>query len=316
MDNERTIIYKFLKNNNMVISDYFDLGVRQSQLKFVDINLSNDNRLFVDPKLIEISDDPIIKRMNYVLGIYWTEILKNIKNQNKTKELTSGLTEPNETKLGYSIGKIKGNSVGNVLCDKMLNEISNSIVVSTNTLSNFSQMDLIVEDIGADRVSDITTKIIKGELIKFTQEQCLIYDIPMEMCPQKDIFDYNNKIWETKFVKLPHFDGKPIIFIPKEIVNNGSSPSNLGAFYRFAINNYVLNDANKLKDIKGSGKKGKILKKDIKEKFPITKGLVNNWTIEYPKLIVDFKSNIRSLIRPLTDFELEEITNPGYKKTA
>lgn len=301
----------------MNISEYYKLGYQQAQLDFVDIRLSTDNLLFVAPRLIESLDTPLAKKMQKHLEVFWGELIKNVK-QGKFKEadyLLSGLSEPPETRLGYAFSKHHGNSVGNKLRQRISNTIYNNIAVKTGVLSHFADIELFFEDIGSDRISDMTTKIIKSVLIEFTQEQCRIHNIPMKEFVQKDIFDSNSLKWINKKMELPEYLDKPIIFVPKNIVRlENTAGKNVSCFYRYAIRQFVCNDTKMLKDVSASGKDGKILIRDVKSLYPLSKESLANWSIQFGKLLVDYKTDhLKGRLRILTDEEIIEVVyDDGY----
>jgi len=176
------------------IATHYGLGKDQRELDFVDVNLKNDNLLFIDPRLIEISNAPLSKKMQMNIEMFWAELIKLVRAKD-TKGITrilSGMKEPNETKLGYSSNRIKGNSISKKLKPKLIDAIKNNKAVQSGILSHFADVELFIEDISSDRISDITTKIIKSNLIEFTQEQCKIHNIPMSNFHQKDIFNREN----------------------------------------------------------------------------------------------------------------------------
>ncbi len=179
----------------------------------------------------------------------------------------------------------------------------------TKLAAKGSQPELFIEDVGSDRISDITTKIIKSVLIEFTQEQCKIHGIPMHKTLQKDIFDYKTCSWINRNVQLPMYFNKPIIFVPKDIVRlENTAGQNLACFYRFAIRNFVSRDKKMLIDVSRTGKDGKLLIRDVQSKYPISKESLSNWSIHYGKLLVDYKSNhTNGQVKPSTDSELMNI---------
>ncbi|MCK0158216.1 hypothetical protein MWU65_13560 [Cellulophaga sp. F20128] len=301
----------------MNISEYYSLAYQQSKLDFVDIRLNTDNLLFVDPRLIEFLDTPLAKQMQKHLEIFWGELLKNVKQKSFTQAdyLLSGLSEPNETRLGYAFSKDYGNSVGSKLRQRMAVTIYNNIAVKTGVLSHFADIELYFEDIGSDRISDITTKIIKSVLIDYTQEQCKIHKIPMKTFVQKDIFDIKTLKWVTRKVELPEYFGKPIIFVPKNIVRlENTAGKNVSCFYRFAIRQFVSNDTEMLKDISPTGKDGQILIRDVKSKYPLSKESLTNWTLHFGELLVDYKTDhLNGRLKTLSDDEIMEIIyDDGY----
>ncbi|WP_378181103.1 hypothetical protein [Aquimarina sp. SS2-1] len=294
------------------ISSFYRLGIQQPELQFVDVKLDQDNLLFFDPRLIEYLQTPLTKKMQKHLEVFWGEVIKSVKlkSYEKSNYLLSGLGEPNETRLGYSLDRPYGNSVGNKLIKKIFDTIYNNLAVRTGVLSHFADIELFFDDISSDRISDMTTKIVKSVLIDYTQEQCRLHNIPMEKCVQKDIFDYENVKWITKKVELPIYNGKPILFTPKAIVRlEGAAGKNVSCFYRFAIRQFVSHDRNMLKDVSSTGKDGKILIRDVQAKYPVSKESLANWSVHhYGKLLVDYKTDhLKGRLRPLSDIEIMEI---------
>jgi hypothetical protein len=301
----------------MNISSYYKIGSQQPNLDFVDIRLNTDNLLFVDPRLIENSKDPLIKEMQKRIETFWAELIKRVRSKDVEKiyYLLLGLKEPHETRLGYAFSKAYGNCVAEKLKPKIVEAIQQNKAVRTGVLSHFADVELFIEDISSDRISDITTKIIKSVLIEYTQKQCKLHKIPMKKVVQDDIFDHVNLKWLKKEVELPVYFDRPIIFVPKNIVRlENSANKNVACFYRYAIRHFIVHDKEMLEDVSATGKEGKILLRDVKAKHPISKESLTNWGIKYGKLLVDYKTDhLNEKLRPLTDEELMEIVyDKGY----
>jgi len=300
------------------ISQHFGLNCDQTNLDFVDINLNNDNLLFIDPRLIESNDSEIGRDMQFSIERFWGELIKAVKFKNSKEiiRLLSGMKEPNETKLGYSSNRVKGNSISKKLKPKLIEAIKNNKAVKSGILSHFADVELFIEDISSDRISDITTKLIKRSLINFTQKQCDILGIPMESCGQDDIFNPQTLKWEKKTENLPTYLGKPIIFIPKNIVRlEFSANSNLNCFYRYAIKNFIIHDKDLIIDITPSGKDGELQLKDVKATFPCSKESLSNWMLKYGKLLVNYKSDmLNKKIKPLSDSEIMNIVYDDFNE--
>lgn len=295
----------------MNISSNYSLGLSQSKLDFVDVRLHKDNMLFVDPRLIELSQKTIVVKMQQNLEIFLSELLDRIKakDDRQIKYFLSGLSEPKETRLGYSSGGSNGKSVGDKIKPKFELALTNSVLLKYGVLNNLGDFDLFIEDMGCDRISDVTTKIIKSVLIEYTQQQCENHKIPMIDVVQKHLFDIQTLKWSEKKVALPVYLGKPIIFVPKDIVRReNDANSNLGSFYRYAIKNYVATDEELIRNIKATGKDDVILLRDVKFVYPSSKESSQKWLIRFPKLLVDYKSNfLNPKLRPLADYEIEAI---------
>lgn len=291
----------------LLFSENFGINKDQNDLNFVNINLESDNKLFVDPRLIDIN--PLFKNYSNSISLFWCSLLETRKSKSfkKSEYLLKGLKEPKETMLGYGNGR-NGKSIAEILRNKLIYSINSNENFFNGLTKSLSDLEFFIKDISSDRLSDMTTKIVYEDLILFTQEQCVRYNITMFYSLQ-EYFDFNNFKWINKRVLLPHYQGKPIVLIPKQIVNSESkSNRNLSIFYRYAIKMFVLFDEDINKEIEGTGKDGKILAKDIKERFPLTKDLIMKWNIKYPTLLVDFQSNyFSSYINCLSDSEIVEI---------
>lgn len=293
------------------ISLHFNLDSQQPELKFVDVKLDQDNLLFIDPRLIEVHQDLFSKKMQKRIEVFWAELIKAARANDTARMdfILGGLKEPNETRLGYSTNQPHGNSVADKLKPKIIAAIQGNKAVRTGILSHFSDVELFIEDVGSDRISDITTKIIKDVLIEFTQEQCRLNGIPMKMVKQDDIFDHVAIRWVSKKVELPIYFGKPIIFVPKQLVRlEGVAGQNFRCFYRFAIREFISNDKEMLVDVSASGEDGRILLRDVKSTYPISKESISNWMLKFGTMLVDFKSDLLSdRVHSLTDSEIMNV---------
>lgn len=295
----------------------FGLEKKQNQLDFIDINLhKKDNLLFLDPRLVSYNSDKFSKEMDKYLRKYWGVLIAEIKKENFSQvfKLMRGLAEPKETHLGFSEKKQSGNSVGNKLKPQFIRELFSLINNTNSHVTNLEDIEFFIDRVGEDRISDITTKIVKQVLIDFTIEECRKHNLKTHTFLQKDIWNFENGEWESKFVDLPSFDSKPIILIPKNIVRlKGGSKNIISCFYRFAIREYILNDPNLLKGIFPTGKDGQHLSKDIKNHFPISKQTLGEWNNKYPRLMVDFKSDyLHDKVACLSDEEIEMIVYQTY----
>lgn len=303
----------------MNISSHYNLGSQQPNLNFVDIQLTTDNRFFVDPRLIECLDSSLGLQMHKCIEVFWSELIKKIRKKDvkATWKILAGLSEPKETRLGYAQRRF-GNSIAKELKQKLVDAIIANKAVQSGVLSHFSDVELFIKDVSSDRISDITTKIIKSVLIQFTQEECRKHNIPMVKVMQDDIFDPYSVTWMRKEVLLPIFMGQPIIFVPKNIIRKENvADKNVACFYRFAVRNFILHDKQMLKDVSPTGKEGKILIRDVQSKYPLSKESLTNWVVQYGKLLVDYKTDhLKGRLAVLQDWEIMEIVYQDGNRNA
>ena len=85
-------------------------------------------------------------------------------------------------------------------------------------------MVLFVEHIGPDIISDITTNIIRGPLISYTQEVAAYYEIPLQdNVVSGHIWDSGTRSWTQGFTKLPVTEYGRLLLVPKVIVRRSPS---------------------------------------------------------------------------------------------
>jgi len=155
----------------MNVSDYYHLPLKQPSLEFVDVNVSGDTKVYIDPKAIKDLGSDWGKECVALLQIYFSEVLRAIQNEdaNKALGLLSHLSEPNETRLGVSKGRPRGKAVGKELSTDIWEALTSSEAAQSGLLEDLEDTALLIEGIGYDLVSDMTTNIIRSQLIKFTQ---------------------------------------------------------------------------------------------------------------------------------------------------
>lgn len=296
-------------------SSYFELDLKQSDLDFVDVKLNDDNKLFIDPRLIENSmflwSNPIKKTLNSYFGNLLVAITSG--NTRRTKLLLAGLEEPKETRLGYGKLNTNGNAVGEKLKEELVKNIINNPAIQSKTATKLSDLMFFIPLLNSDRISDITTKIIKTHLVEYTQKQCRLHGIPMSFVRQNDLLNTITLEWENKKVELPIFieNGikKAIILVPKSFVNTSSyASSNIYSFFRFA-RNFVksIDDQDFLKGIPRNGKDNTILVKDIDKNFPDKKNELSKWVVKHPNILKNFWIKTYDNVKPLSDNVIEAI---------
>jgi hypothetical protein len=284
------------------ISTHFKLKKSQRQLDFVDVCLETDNMLFIDPKLIEQSTNTGLAQMKNTLQIFSKYLFDYVRRRQRGKasELFKGISEPNETRLGYSNGKPQGNSMHGQLSEELLDSIFTlGATLSSAASLGLGNIEIFIKGVSCDRISDTVTKIIKADLIDFTQAQCAIHSIPMVLVPQKDVYDGSKNKWEKGGFELPVFDGKPIIFVPKSIVRRDKDgQSTFGFFFRFAFRNFIKTDPDFTQGIPKKGRDNEVTKKDffknLSEEAIPWKEAAEKWVSKYPKILREYKSALIS----------------------
>lgn len=301
-----------LSRRALRFSDYFKVGKSQGELDFVDIPLGTDICLFVDPFAFKITNDPWFDECNDLIVEYFRQLIKKIR-QGKEKAslgLLSFLHEPNDTHLGYSSRKPQGRAIGTVYAARLLRALERSRAVRTGILRDISDCELFIPNISHDRISDMTTNIIRGKLIDYTQSQCALHDVPLHEAGSGMFWDGNEKRWRNEYVALPVYKNKRILLVPK-LAARYSLAVDHAYFYNQFVVDYLqsehLNANSALVEVLKSGKK-RVTKKKIKEKYPIrNKEFLFEFSEKHPDVLARYKSQVLGSLSKLelTDDEIE-----------
>ena len=143
-----------------------------------------------------------------------------LSKKGKEDEATKNLiiaSECNEVGFGLSKSR-KGKRFGNKTAREILKIFQLVPNLSEHGFTHFEEIQLYVDNISRDRISDITCNFLKSFLIDYTIENCQKLDIPIEKTEIKNIYDYkSNKFVESEIVDLPinPIDKLPILLVPK-----------------------------------------------------------------------------------------------------
>ncbi len=166
----------------MRVSEYYSLGRNQASLSFIDIDIENDIKLFVNARAIRILESDWGEQCTYLISDFFDAVIGSIRkgDHKKALQILSRLREPNETHLGLSRGKSEGRGLGPEKAKQIWTALCSSKAVKTGLLSDLEDTVLLVEGVSTDILSDIVTNIIRGPLIEFTQNIAEEYGIPMQ----------------------------------------------------------------------------------------------------------------------------------------
>lgn len=196
----------------------------KDDVEFMDIELETDSLLFLDPFLIYVSGDEFSNNCSNKIVNYFGQLLKLavLKDKINGYKMVDHLQENNEVRFGYSknkplgkgFGKDKGRQLFDLLC------VSNA--VATGLVSDIFDASIMIENVGWDRISDLTINIILEDLILFTQMQCRMYNVPMKSVSlRRPVWSSKVNKWvDITAIDLPVHDGEPIILVPKKYVRS------------------------------------------------------------------------------------------------
>lgn len=155
----------------MRVSESYGLDLSQAELDFVDVDTVRDSPLFIDPRALLLYHDEWGEWCISLIQEFFVEVLRRLASEDEDPgQLLGHLHEPNETRLGLSSGRAQGRALGPDLAQRLGERLVRSQAVKSGLLQDLEDTILVIPGIGPDLVSDITTNVIRGPLIRYTQE--------------------------------------------------------------------------------------------------------------------------------------------------
>lgn len=268
------------------------------KIDFVNVNLTKDNKLFIDPLRIRKGDTELHKKCYEAIEYFINNLLQLAKNKKygEILKIIENLYERNETRLGYSLNTIYGKSFGENGGKDLVRLLSKSDAIEQGMVEDIYDCIMMVPNIGEDKVSDLITTIIFKDLVKYTQEQCELWKIPMEKIKiNKLCWDSDTKDWTEIETELPALKHRPIVFVPKSFVGKEYIFS-YEKLYRDVIIPLYKERERRAKDSKFvvHYKNGRthVLGNALREAYPCTKYVIMDFIKQYASVYREYKRNL------------------------
>ena len=285
----------------MRVSQFYSLNKTQPSLPFLDVDIRNDVRLFINARAINNLNSEWGDHCQDLLQDFFAELLGAIKGgkDGRALDLLSHLKEPNETHLGLSRGKSDGRGLGPEKANQIWRSFRSSNAVKTGLLTDLEDTVLLIDGISVDILSDIITNIIRGPLIGFTQTTCGEYGIPLaQNVVSGPVWNMHTKKWDNDYVSLPMPSDEKLLIVPKSIIRLDMD-YNISTYYR----HYVLEKLKEeeieknsslvhiLKTGKRKGEK-KVYKSELMAKYGTQEKAVSiEQTDRHPGLLKKYKAD-------------------------
>jgi len=292
------------------LSDYFNLKKSQPELDFVDVPVGADLLLFVDPYSFTLEADPWFIECNNLVVDYFAMLIDSIRTGriDNARHLLSNLHEPEDTHLGFARTGSPGRGIGRNQANDLLDALTNSKAVQTGALDDLSDCELLIPGISADKISDITTNIIREQLLEYTEAQCALHGIATSRVQGGVHWDLGNHQWANRYANLPLINGRRLVFIPKACVRFRPAITANEFYNKFVLDfleaeHLRANDA--LVHTLRNGKR-KVFRKDLKNRYPFNKEFLFKFSQEHPDILRAYKELARQTSKPLRDEAMEE----------
>jgi len=277
----------------------FGINKSQGELDFVDVPLHTDMWLFVDPFAIGQRVDPWSQQCHRTLVAFFQRVVDDIRAGylEEARALLAHLREPNETRFGLSKKRPAGAGIGPQQAQQLYEALKESSAVKTGFLSSLEECELMIEGIGRDKISDLTTNVIRAHLVEYTVQQCNLHAVPTQTVSLAPCFNPDTFVWQSRYADLPVWKGRPIVLVPKVIARFGTAYDHQD-YYRHYVLDYLQAEereaASSLVHTLKSGKRV-VYKKDVQRKYPCTKDFLYRFSREHPGILKKYRAELADL---------------------
>ncbi len=215
-------------------SEYFDVNPSAlHEYGAFNVSLVNDLPLFIDPFLLFNSPKSEYKKLHEEM----IEYVLFLREKAREGSIDPGLLkawftfpEVKQTWLGFSRVGNAGSGLGDDFA-KALNRNLNAVFpkFGEEPISNGSHLEklcLLDDGVGKDNISDFTTNLIKGFLLRYTEEfakKHLREDQRKRINVDKTSFNFNTEKWERGTYELPYIGNDYVILVPRDILTKDNT---------------------------------------------------------------------------------------------
>lgn len=232
------------------LNDFHDLLFSQEEADFAIPFINEDLPLYIDPFLLWKSPSlqdtslhlSLVNSFNYLGQQY-------LKGKSDAIKTLIQASECSEIGLGNSKTK-SGKKIGITAAQQILELYRNIPQINRSGFLHLEEIQLFVDNIAEDRISDLTANFIKSFLIDYTIEQCERRNVPIEKvevnCFNAQTFGFEK---ETVYLPLNPQTKDPILLVPKRWLRY-STFINYEEYFKDHFSNKVLKPGEKMERVK------------------------------------------------------------------
>lgn len=207
---------------SLPLPEAFGLRVSQAEVDFVIPDLASDIPVCIDPFLLFKSRDATLRDLHGQLtDIFAHGFDLHARGDRQSLDKLIDFPEVNAIGFGYSRSARRGSGLGWHLNQLVADLLESNEEIRVRGLRHIEELQLLSVGVGPDRVSDIAANVLKLPLIRYTQEQAAIWDIPVRTnVPVAHFFDRDEMDWSDGYFDLPvsPISGEGLILVPRRIV--------------------------------------------------------------------------------------------------
>lgn len=218
----------------MNFSDYHHLGISgHRDIDFIDIRLETDTALYVDSERAVLSNHPFSASVSRCIDDFFSTLYDAALAQNELAlyRILSFGREPNETHLGLSASRSRGKGASPEILMPIINNMIRMGLFERGLVTQLGDFHLWTPNFGYDRLSDLTTNIIREVLYDYTLEQYRHWGIDLHgaKTTASAVWNPATHRWELREFSELLSDGFRTLLVPKAFVGRSmlSSPGQL-----------------------------------------------------------------------------------------
>lgn len=306
----------------MKITDLYGLGVNQREIDFIDINPDRDLPLFIDPFFLGTRTDSWSVSASRTVRNFFETFVTIAKSGDhaRARALFDHLHEPNETCLGLSKYDPKGRAIGEKDADRLFQSIMGSRAIESGVVEDLEDFRIFIPGIDKDKVSDMTTNVIRRHLIEYTVNQCRLWNIPLTSGVASEFYwDPASREWANSYYEALVVDGRKILLTPKSVVSfvRRYTPQKYhSSFILEFLRHEHLAMGSSLVEFRRNGAPF-VTKKSLQEHVaPYSKEYLAAFTATHPDIFEEFKVWAKQNSSPIEDEEIARARGTSTGETA
>ena len=299
----------------MRVSEILGLNVLQAELDFVDVNINRDMPLFLDPFVLSSRTDQwSIHASNTIRSFFHYFInLVYAGDTEEARQLFDYLHEPNETFLGLSKGRARGNGIGDGDAQRIFDSLVGSSAAQTGLLSDLEDCRIFVDGIDKDKISDMVTNIIRKLLLDYTEQQCRLWGVRMEEnVPSGFYWNPAERQWESTLCNVLFLENRKVLLVPKAVVSYSKNHTPQ-EFHQHFVLNFLQHEHLRMRStlVQQTIKRGRVVREYVTKKSLVRRGgaafgkeFLTTFTNAHPEVFRQFRQAPRTKSRslPIHDF--------------
>ena len=280
------------KDNSTLLSTVFKLKGESRDFDFIDLDLSNDLQLYVDPILLYRSPNKKFNDAHALISYFFKQAVDYVKQGKNTLAEEMCHFQDAENLLGLASTGV-GHGPRKELGKRIFKELVCNKDIQEYGLTFLNEFQILIDGIAFDLISDAAVQISKPVFIEYTKEQCELHGIPLAPVIIENIFRWDDKAWDSDRVMLPLNplkNNKPFILTPKTVARRYPE-GDYRKFYEEIYKEILVSQA-RSRLFKGLGKEPKVSLSDLADKYK-NKQAVVECLKEKPALRRNFLAKIK-----------------------